>query len=115
LALTLIGARYKGKKPHFEISVKFRIFWYTCWPISREKIFLPYTWWTPYFFRTKKVIFRNKWLKIEKNVFCNLILEFFPQFKSVWSIGIKVPISIWSMSKFQNHWTLLGRPAGFCW
>jgi hypothetical protein len=39
--------------------------------------------------------FRKKWLKIKKKVFCNFILEFFLQFKSVLS-----------MSKFQNHCTL---------
>jgi hypothetical protein len=49
----LIGARYKGKKPHFEISIKLRIFWYPHWPTSRRKKFrIIYR--TPYFLEPKR-------------------------------------------------------------
>jgi hypothetical protein len=48
------------------------------------------------FFFNQKCHFRKKRLKIKKNVFSILILEFFPQFKT-----------IRSMSKFQNLLALL--------
>jgi hypothetical protein len=47
-------------------------------------------------FLEPKMLFSQEMAKYKENIFCSLILEFLPQFKSVWS-----------MLKFQNHWTLI--------
>jgi hypothetical protein len=83
----LIGARYNNKKPHFEISVKFLIFWTPYRPISRKKIFGPIKW----FFELKISFPQRKTWNKEKHLFYfifrsswwELIGSFRPGWKSI--------------------------------
>jgi hypothetical protein len=60
----------------------------------KKKIFWPYIV-VSYTILGPKTPFSQEMATNNENIFFDLILEFFPQFNSVWS-----------MSKFQNHWTL---------